>query len=155
MRVPDLIRAIRDVVDDVPGVAKAYYPAPNGLNAAALPAVVLYWSGTEPSAITHQAFDEQLWAGTITGHLLTARKGDTPQEFGRIDDLITPVVDAFAMDGEGMTVTERHPERFGGGVYRCLLTAVNPTQSIPFAGQDYYGAELMWSYRLDRRTGSA
>ena len=154
MRVPALIAAIASVVDDVPGVARAYYPAPNALKAGTLPVVVLYWTGNEPTTITHQADAEQMWVGTVTGHLITARAGDTPQEFARVDDLIVPIVDAFAMDADGQTVVERHPERFGYGVYRCLITAVNPTQRIPFAGQDYYGAELVWSFRLDRRTGS-
>jgi hypothetical protein len=153
MRPPDLIRAIRDVIAaDVPGVGTAHYPAPNTLNQT--PAVVLYWSGNEPTSITHQSGQEQMWTGPVIGHLLTARVGNTPQEFARVDDLIVPLVDAFAMDADGQTVTERHPELFGYGVYHCLLTRVMPTQAIPYAGHDYYGAELTWTFRLDRDTGS-
>ena len=153
MRVPALIAAIRDTVAEVPGIGAAYYPAPNTLGQR-MPAVILYWDGDEPTAITHQDGAEQMWIGTVTGHLITSRVGNTHQEFARVDDLITPIVDAFAMDAGGRAVTERHPERFGYGVYRCLLTRARPTQSIPYAGHEYYGAVLTWEYRLDRTTGS-
>src|SRR5690606_25567352 len=98
-------------------------------------------------------WDEQQWAGTLTGHLVTARKGNTPQEFAAVDDLIVPIVDAFAVDSAGRSVVERQPARFGG-VVRCIVTAARPTQEIEFAGQPYYGAVLTWTYRIDRTTGS-
>lgn len=156
MQLPTLIRAIRDVAAmDVPGLASTHYPAPNQIDAIEMPALILYaGSPDEDIQITHKT-TEQEWVGTIAGHLLTAREGDTPEEFAAVDDLLTPMVDAFSVDADGLSVVERHPERFGNGVYRCLLTRERPTQLIEYGSLKYYGAVLSWSFRFDRAPGSA
>ena len=157
MHLPAFIAAIRDVVAaDVDGIKGVHYPAPNNIEAIETPALVLYAGSPDADIqILHKGPGEQEWTGTIRGQLITAREGDTPEEFARIDDLLTPLVDAFGVDGDGGTVIERHPDLFGYGVYQCLITRQRPTLLIEYGALRFYGAEIFWSFRFDRITGSA
>lgn len=152
--VPSLISAIRDVLPTVDGVKRAYYPAPGQLQDSDLPAVVLYWGAPDgDTLITHESLNDQMWVPVIRGDLMVAQLGETAKEFAQVDALLTPIVDAFAMDGEGISITDRDPA-FGARIYQCQIERLRPTQQILYAGHSYYGAQIFWSCRLDRVTGS-
>jgi hypothetical protein len=156
MQVPELIGAIRDVAATVPGIGSVHYPAPNTLEHVEMPALVLYWGAREgDTVITHQSPGDQLWMPVIKGDLLLSRLGETQTEFAEVDALLTLLVDAFGVDVTGLTVIERNPQFFGRRVYQCLVDRLRPTMGIRYAGLDYYGAEIFWSSRLNRETGSA
>lgn len=149
-----VIRGVRDVVTaDVDGIRSAHYPAPNNLEAVDLPALVLYSGNPEERITINHRTTEQEWGGSMYGQLVTARLGDTPEEFASVDALLTPLVDAFRVDGDGNTAVERHPEMFGYGLYQLFVTGLWPSQRIGYGNQEYYGALVYWSFRLDRIPG--
>lgn len=141
---------------DVPKLGSAHGTPPDRIEEVETPALIIYPdSPDERFEVVHKGPGEQEWRGRLYGQLLIARQGETPAELSAVNDLIQPLVDVFGVDGAGLSVAERHPDQFGYGVYRCLLTAGQTTRRIGYGGSDYTGTELYWEYRFDRITGSA
>ena len=146
MDVPELLRAMADVIGDVPGIGSASYPAPNTIDEADLPAVVLYWGGPDETLIDHSnATGGTLWQPSVMAQLLTARVGDTPQEFAVIDALITPIVDAFAVPVNSIPA-------LAGKVHRCRVSRIRSSLQIGYGQSQFYAAEFSFDIKFHRRT---
>lgn len=143
--VPDVIRAMRPVIAAVSGVNAAHYPAPQTVKQG--PDVVLYWGGNATTTIT-QEMTRRLWQPVVRAQIITPLRGNTPAEFARIDDLITPIVDAF----DAGTPTQVMPS-LGGAVDRCQVVEILGSLLIDYAGHQFYGAEIYWSIKFHRRAG--
>jgi phage gp37-like protein len=138
------------VIRAVPGVAAAHYPAPDALETS--PAVVLFWGGTDEATTIDHGPDQQ-WVATVLARVLVAHLGDTPSEYARIDELITPIVDAFAADGSDETAVER-TGWFGGTasghVSRVLPVRVRPSLRTTYAGEACYAADIVFDVKVHR-----
>ena len=146
MDVPTLLASMSGVIRTVPGIRSAHYPAPNYLDASELPAVVLYWGGADETTIDYSnATSGTMWEPAVMAQLLVAREGDTPQEFAAVDDLITPIVDAFAVPVTSI------PE-LAGKVHRCRVSRVRSSVMLEYGQSRFYGAELSFSIKFHRRT---
>lgn len=142
--VPVLIAAIRDVIADVPGVKYVHYPAPRTITRRC--EVVLYWGGEGRTTIDLGAGQHRKWNPVVKAQILTPAEGNTPAEFGEIDRLITPIVDAF--DGETAGRLLAVP---GLKIDRCQVVATDSPLMIPYAGLSCYGAELFFDIKTHRR----
>lgn len=144
MDVPEIMAAMATRIGAVPGVASAHHEPPNYLDAADLPAVVLFWHDTLILPDT----DGAMWLPTIRGQVLIAREGDTPQEYGTVWSLLTPIVDAF-QTGHVSTVLPG----LGGHVDRVMPSEdrrMQPTLLIGYAGHLYFGGEIYWDIKFHR-----
>ena len=142
MNVPELLTAMAARLADVPGVASAHYPAPNNLEASDCPAVVLYWGGDQDTLIEPD-MNEETWLPAIFARVMVPREGDTPQEFAHIDELLTPIVDAFPIG----TV------RLGGVTGNVDVLYVNrlrPSLQVGYANHEYYAAEVYFRCKFHR-----
>lgn len=154
MDLPRVIRGMASVIREVPGVAAAHYPAPDALETS--PVVVLFWGGTD-EATTIDHGPDQLWVAMVLARVLVTHQGDTPSEYARIDELITPIVDAFATDASDETAIER-TAWFGGTasgqVSRVLPVKVRPSLRTTYAGKPCYAADIEFDVKIHRqRTG--
>jgi hypothetical protein len=132
--VPEIITAMRDVIRDVDGINAAHYPAPHTIKQG--PDVVMYWGGDTDTAISMD-LSQRMWEPVVRAQILTPLRGNTPAEFAVIDDLITPIVDAF----DTGSATQVMPS-LSGAVNRCQVVRVRPTLLIDYAGSQFYGAEI-------------
>lgn len=142
--VPAILTAMRDVIAAVNGVNACHYPAPKIVNQRR--EVVLYWGG-DADTLVAMDLNQRMWEPTVRAHILTPMKGNTPSEFAEIDNLITPIVDAF----DAGTATQVMPS-LNGAVNRCQVVRIRSSLEIVYAGHQYYGAELYWSIKFHRRT---
>ena len=142
--VPAILTALAPYIADVPGVASAHYPPPNTLEADECPAVVLFWGGPEPTRIeASNASGGTMWIATVLARLYLPRAGDTPEEFGLVDALVTPLVDALTQPVREMGLA--------GHVDRLTVNSVAPTLELGYAGSTYYGAEIVLNLKFHRR----
>ena len=147
MIVPDVLAAMAARIGQVAGVADAFYPAKNQL--AGTPAVALYWNGPLNTRIEHTT-GGQMWIVSLKAQVLGNRMGnDTPAEFARVDNLITPIVDAFAIDPDGHGANAILPG-LPDTVSRILPVEVRPSLAISYAGVTYYGAEIYFDCKFHR-----
>ena len=142
--VPEIITAMAGVIRTVDGVNACHYPAPQKITFKC--EVVLYWGGQVPTNISMD-MNQRMWQPYVRAHILTPMKGNTPAEFAVIDNLITPIVDAF----DTGTATQVMPS-LGGAVNRCQVVDILGSQQIDYAGNQHYGAEIIWSIKFHRRT---
>ena len=142
MDVPELLTAMAARLREVPGIASAHYPAPNYLEAADCPAVVLYWGGDQDTLIEPD-MNEETWLPAIMARVMVPREGDTPQEFARIDELLTPIVDAFPIG------TVRLPNT-GGHVDVLYVNRLRPSLQVGYANHEYYAAEVYFRCKFHR-----
>ena len=148
--VPEILAELAAYLATVPGIASAHYPAPNVLDADDCPAIVLYWGGPEPTRLeASNASGGTMWLPTVLARIYTPRAGDTPQEFARVDSLVTPVIDALNVPVKAMNLS------LTGHVDRITATSVSPTLEIGYAGSTYYGAEIVISMKFHRKIGRA
>lgn len=146
MDVPTLMEAMAGVMAGVPGVKTAWDKPPNSPATTQLPGIVLLWDGQVPTRIeASNMHGGTMWVTTIRANILTARKGDTPQEFVKSRSLITPIVDAFAKP-----VREVMPALVGH-VDRCIPVSVRGDVLIPHAGVLYMGAVITFEAKFHRR----
>lgn len=150
--VPELITDLATVMRTVPGIAAAEYPAPNVIDVS--PTVVFYWGKGEDNRVIHQSAGHQVWEGAILARILVTHQNDTPSEFARIDDLVTPIIDLFGIDQDGLSIIERSLV-FGKGVSKLLPELMRNSLNVPYAGQKCYATDIVFDYRIDRTTGSA
>lgn len=144
--VPEILTGLASYLATVDGIASAHYPAPNVLDADDCPAIVLYWGGPEPTRLEpSNATGGTMWLPTVLARIYTPRVGDTPEEFAVVDALVTPVIDALTVPVQAMGLT------LTGHVDRITPTSVSPTLELPYAGQSYYGAEIVLSMKFHRR----
>lgn len=142
--VPEIITAMAGVIRTVDGISAVHYPAPQTVKQG--PDVVLYWGGDGDTAIGMD-LSQRMWEPLVRAHVLTPLKGNTPAEFARIDNLLTPIVDAFDIG----STTQVMPS-LAGAVNRCQVVRLRPSLLIEYAGHSYYGAEIYWSIKFHRRT---
>lgn len=140
--VPEVITAMRDVIAAVDGVTAAHYPAGKVVKTPL--EVVLYWGASDSDTEIGMDMSQRMWQPVVRAQVLTPTKGNTEAEFARIDNILTPIVDAFDT-GNGS---------LGGLVNRCQVVRVRPTLMIDYAGHSYYGAELYFSIKFHRRAGT-
>lgn len=148
--VPQLLRSMAAYIATVPGVKSAHYPAPNQLQPSQFPAVVLFWGR---DGVTTRITADEMWSPAVTGQLLFPRNGDTPFEFSKVDELVTPIHDAFGVDADGNMVALDRLVGLGGHLDRCLLSEVETSLEIPYAGHQYYGARLYFDIKMFRTPG--
>ena len=150
LTVPVILTAMAARIRKVDGIVDAFYPAKNQVQNS--PAVALYWSGPQNTRIEHGT-GGQMWIVSVKAQVLGNRQGnDTPAEFARVDNLLTPIVDAFAVDpdGHGVNSILDFPADIDGRVSRVLLTDLRPSLQIQYAGVIYYAAELYWDIKFHR-----
>lgn len=148
MDVPTLLRAMALRIAAVPGVGAAHYPAPDTLNR--FPVVVLYWGSDVDTTIERAGSDVSLWLPAIKAQVMGPRTGDsTPKEFATIDNVLTPIVDAFDTGPDGGGVSRILPD-LPGHVDRVMVTRIRPTLLITYAGHVHYAAELYFSVKMRR-----
>lgn len=146
MDVPTLMKEMAGVIAQVPGVVTAWDVPPNAPSSNQLPGVVLLWDGQTPTRVeASNAQGGTMWIASIRANILIARKGDTPQEFGKVRPIITPMVDAFAKP-----VREVMPA-LTGHVDRCIPVSVRGDVLIPHAGLLYMGAVVTFEAKFHRR----
>lgn len=143
MDVPELLTAMAARLREVPGVASAHYPAPNYLDGSECPAVVLYWGGDQDTQIGPDFNTDETWLPMLTARVMVPREGDTPQEFARIDALLTPIVDAFPVGTVRL-------EGVSGHVDVLYVNRLRPSLEIEYAGHKFYGAEVFFSCKFHR-----
>lgn len=149
MDVPTILRAMAAKVATVEGVNAAHYPAPDTISKPRT--AVLYWGSDVDTTIERGTNGGELWLPAVKMQLLTPRTGsNTPREFALIDDLITPVVDAFRVDPDGGGASRILPG-LPGHLDRVFVDRIRPTLLINYAGSDHYGAELFFSMKFRRR----
>lgn len=149
--VPELLAAMATYIGTVPGIRAGIYPPPPMLQASQLPAVVLLWDSDLGATQIAHGGDTQMWTPAIMGQLVVAMEGDLEREIPVVDELVTPLADAFGIDPEtGIGVAPDRMTGLSGHVDRCLLTEVRPGQSFGFAGHEYYGANLYFSIKFHR-----
>lgn len=144
MDVPALMAAMAARIATVPGVASAYHTPPNTLQAADLPAVVLFWHDT----VILPDSDGQLWLPVIRAQVLVSRDGDTPQEYASVWELITPIVDAFPVGP-----TDTYLDGLDGHVDHILVSRdrpIRPSLLIGYARHMYFGAEIYFDAKFHR-----
>lgn len=139
--VPEIITAMAGVIRTVDGINAVHYPAPQTVKQG--PDVVLYWDET----LVSMDLSQRMWIARIKAHVLTPLKGNTPAEFARIDNLLTPIVDAF----DTGSTTQVMPS-LAGAVNRCQVVQLLPSRLVEYAGHNYYGAEIFWETKFHRRT---
>lgn len=145
MDVPAVIKAMAEVIRDVPGIKTVHYPAANSLTATQCPAVVLYWGGTDETLASDlNVSSGTMWQPAVMAQVLIPRTGDTPKEFARVDALITPIVDAFARP------TAEIPA-LAGKVHRCHATRIRSSLQLDYAGSSFYVAEINFDIKFHRR----
>jgi hypothetical protein len=131
----------------VPGVKSAFYPFPNKLERADCPAVVV-----EPveSLIDHGTNDQK-WESTIKLTIMEPRNGETPKEFARVNELATPVVDAFLTDPDGRGVRRVVPG-LRGVVNKISASRVVYSVQVSY-GTQYAAAEVYLDVKFHRTPG--
>lgn len=144
MDVPELLAAMAMRIATAPGIATAYYPAPNTIESNQTPAVVLYWGSDEDTTIDHRSGTHQLWLPSVRAQVLVPRKGDTPREFSKVDSVLTGIVDVLV--GLPNTIMPG----LTGHVDRVLVTRLRPTLQVVYAGSEYYAAEVFFSVKFHR-----
>jgi hypothetical protein len=143
--VPEILAAMGSKIATVPGIRAAYYPPPKTIPSG--PVVVLYWGSDVDTEISND-LSQRMWLPAVKAQILTPMKGNTPAEFGVIDNLITPIVDLF----DTGPATKVLPT-LGGKVDRLQVVRVRPTLQVDYAGSLFYAAELFWSIKYHRRAG--
>jgi hypothetical protein len=146
----ELLEAIAARVESVDGIRKGYYPAPNSFQDNKLPAAVVFsGSPTGESTISRDIGGMNVWTPSVLVQLYgKPRKGNTPQEFGALDRLIVPVIDAF--DTAPLTVTVDGRKQH---IDRCHVTGFRGSVNLNYAGVDHYGAEIYLSIKFRRPAG--
>lgn len=145
MDVPTLLTALADYIRTIPGVASAYYPAPNALNADECPAVVMFWGGVDETTVDHSnASGGTLWLPGVMGRVYIPRAGESPQEFAKVDAMVTPLVDAFAVPVASIP-------GLAGEVHRCRINRIRPMLETTYAGQQFVCAEFSFDIKFHRR----
>lgn len=143
-----LLEAIAERAASAEGIRGGYYPAPNSLQKAKLPAAVVFsGSPASESVIARDTGGMQVWTPAVLVQILGPRLGNTPQEFANIDRLIMPVVDAF---DQPLTVTVDGKRQH---IDRCHVTGYRGSLGINYAGQEHYGAEIYLSIKFRRPAG--
>lgn len=143
--VPEILAAMATKIATVDGIKAAHYPPPKTIPYG--PMVVLYWGSDVDTEISND-LSQRMWTPAVKAQILTPMKGNTPAEFGVIDDLITPIVDLF----DTGSATKVLPTLLGK-VDRLQVVRVRPTLQIDYAGSLFYGAELFFSIKFHRRAG--
>lgn len=146
MDVPTIIRAMAAKIATVDGISAAHYPAPHTITRRR--EVVLYWGSPNAETVISMDLQQRLWQPAVMAQILTPMEGNPPAEFAEIDNLITPVVDAF----DTGSTTAVLPE-LGGAVNRVQVVGVRPSVQIDYAGHAHYGAELYFSIKFKRAAG--
>ena len=145
MDVPTLLTAMAEYIRTIPGVASAHYPAPNALQAAECPAVVMFWGGVDETTVDHSnATSGTLWLPRVMARVYIPREGDSPQEFAKLDAMVTPLVDAFAVPVNSIPT-------LAGKVHRCRITRIRPMLQTEYAGHQYVVAEFYFDIKFHRR----
>ena len=141
--VPEILTAMAGVIAGVNGVNAAHYPPPTKIMRG--PEVVLYWGSDVDTVIANDMRERRMWTPAVKAQILIAMEGNTPAEFGVIDGLIHPIVDAF----DAGTPPQVMPS-LSGKVDRCQVERVRPTLMVNYAGHDYYAAELFFTIKFHR-----
>ena len=144
MNVPELLTAMAARLREVPGIASAHYPAPNYLEAADCPAVVLYWGGDQDTTIEPDFNTDETWLPAIMARVMVPREGDTPQEFATVDALLTPIVDAFPVG----SVT--YLDGLSGHVDVLYVNRLRPSLQVGYGAHEYYAAEVYFRCKFHR-----
>lgn len=144
LTVPQILAAMAARIAQVPGVNAAYYPGANLIEGHQCPAVVLYWGSDVDTVIDHSGAGQEVWLPAVRAQVLVPRLGDTPAEFGAIDDLLHPIADAFRG-----RVSDVLPG-LDGHVDRVLVERLRPTLQVNYAGHEYYCAEIYFSMKFRR-----
>lgn len=140
-----VLAAVANRLAQVPGIASAYYPPPNVLDEADLPAIVVFAGDPNRESVIQPDMDGQMWTPAIMARLYGVRQGDTPEEMGPIDALITPIVDAFPPGPVAANLAG-----LGGHVDRCHVISYRAALGLKYAGIDHYGAEFSLSVKFHR-----
>lgn len=152
MNATELLTAMAARIRTIPGVAACHYPPPSSLQTS--PTVVLFWGGPAgETTIAHNA-NYQLWTVPVTARILVTAEGNTPREFGRIDALITPLVDAFTVNSDPNALATDLPG-LSGHVSAIRAERVLSSLTVAFAGRECYAADVMFSVTFRRRPGDA
>ncbi len=142
-----LLKAIADRAETVEGIREGYYPVPNSLQRAKLPAAVVFSGSPVAESTIARDMAGQVWTPSVLVQILGPRVGNTPQEFGNIDRLILPVVDAFEAPLH-VTVDGRTQH-----IDRCLVTGYRGSLTVNYAGTEHYAAEIYLSIKFRRPAG--
>ena len=142
MDVPELLTAMAARIATVPGIASAYYPAPNNLEAADCPAVVLFWGGDQDTLIEPD-MNEETWLPAIMARVMVPRNGDTPQEFASVDALLTPLVDAFPIGTVRL-------DGVSGNVDVLYVNRLRPSLQVGYGAHEFYAAEVYFRCKFHR-----
>jgi hypothetical protein len=126
---------------------RASYPAPGTV---VPPHLILFWD----ESTLNESMGEQTWMLNVKGQLMTALKGNTPNEIAQADSLIGLLADAFTSDVDNHNAYHLQTDDGTDRVDYCRLERVVPSQMIGYAGHDYYGAELFFGIKLRRFAGS-
>lgn len=142
INVPELLTAMAARLEDVNGIASAHYPAPNYIDASECPAVVLYWGGDQDTLIEPD-MNEETWLPAIMARVMVPRDGDTPQEFAKVDALLTPIVDAFPIGTVRL-------DGISGNVDVLYVNRLRPSLQVGYADSQYYAAEVYFRCKFHR-----
>lgn len=142
-----LLKAIADRAETVEGIRDGYYPAPNSLQRAKLPAAVVFSGSPVAESTIARDMSGQVWTPSVLVQILGPRVGNTPQEFAAIDALIVPVVDAFDQP-LSVTVDGRTQH-----IDRCIVTGYRGSLQVDYAGTLHYAAEIYLSIKFRRPAG--
>lgn len=125
---------------------RVFYPPVGIVNNP--PELHLFWDETE---ITH-ANDRQYWSPLVVkGQIYLHLKGRKAKQVERADKLIVPIVDAFA----ARDAFKLRRASDGASVDHCMVGRVVPSLVIEYGGSEWYGAEIYWQVKLQRRAGEA
>lgn len=133
----------------VPGIRSSDYPAPRQLPTKA-PAVIVHWGSLQVA----DSGGEQTWLIGLRVHLMAGRLGDTEREIVSVDEMVPPLIDAFAADGPGFHLVDPEGRMVDFCTYRNGVEA--PFNALlGYSGHQYYGHELPFLIQLRRFAGDA
>lgn len=146
-----LLQGLATYLTTVAGIKRGIYPAIGHPAPGDLPAVVLFSGSPQGMTLIEPDADGAMWTAELAGQLLVANQGDTGKDIHAADRLITPLVDAFTVNGSG-----RNPALdaidAGGQVDYLTLYGLQPG-GITYAGQQYVGANLYFRAKFHRYPG--
>jgi len=143
-----LLDAIAERAGTVDGIKRSFYPAPNTLNDATLPAAIVYSGSPAGETGISRDMAGQVWTPSVALQIVGKRVGNGPQEFGNIDRLIVPVVDAF---DQPLAVTVNGRKQH---IDRCIVTGYRGAMILDWGEKlRFYGAEIYLSIKFRRPAG--
>lgn len=137
----DIYAAIATYAGAVTGIRSAHYPVPAALP---LPPTLLVVTGR--NVITHGS--QQMHTLRVRTHLMVSTTEATDTEIVAVDELLFPLVDAFAAD-----IDDTDGFTLGGLVDRCVVSEWDEIATFVHAGMPYIGYPVFFDVKVQRSAG--